>query len=354
MNPTVTFALALCLAGVGAAMADSLAAKDNGDDAAGVDLSSEGPADWTADYRVYRGGPARFGAPPDAAALAAAKERGIATVIDLRGPEEGTAATAALVEAAGLAHHAVPFPKGAPFTHAAVRRVAEIVAAAPPGSVLVHCASGQRAAAWWAADLVADHGVPVETALTAARAAGLEKEDTAAAVRRFAVEERARRLADAAANRLAATLMGRLQAAIDEGGVVAGARVCADVAQDITAEVGRETGVSVRRTALRLRNPANAPDDFERAWLEAQPARIAAGQGAEAVYTTVGSGDEEVLRHLRPILFPGGVCTQCHGTEDEIPVAMKDFLADNYPQDQATGFRAGDLRGAISVKVPLQ
>lgn len=353
MHPTAAFALALCLAAAGSAPAESAAGGDSPPPAA-VDLSTEGPADWTADYRVYRGGPAWFGGPPDAAALSAAKERGIATVIDLRGPDEGTAATAALVEAAGLAHHAVPFPRGAPFDRAAVQRVAALVAAAPPGAVLVHCASGQRAAAWWAADLVAGHDVPVETALAAAHAAGLVKEDTAAAVRRFAAEDRARRLADDAATRLAGTLLGKLQAAIDSGGVVAGARVCAEVAQEITAEVGRETGVSVRRTALRLRNPANAPDDFERAWLEAQQARMTAGQAAEPVYTMVGGGDDEELRHLRPILFPGGVCAQCHGADAGIPADVKAFLADHYPQDAATGFRAGDLRGAISVRVPMR
>lgn len=319
------------------------------------DLSTAGPVPWSSTYQVYRGGGVWLGGPPDAAALAHAKAEGVTSVVDLRGPEEGTAATAELVAAAGLAHHVVPFPKGAPLDAAAVQRVAELVAAAPPGTVLVHCASGQRAAAWWAADLVAEHAVPVDTALAAARAAGLTKEGTAEAVRTFARETEARRAADAAANQLAATLKARLEAAIAEGGFTAGAKVCADAAMSISAEVGAASGASVRRTALRVRNPANRPDPFEKEWLEAQKARLAAGQAVEPRYAVVNATDgARELRHLRPILFPGGVCVQCHGSPAEIPNEVEAFLRERYPEDEATGFATGDLRGAISVRVPLK
>jgi protein tyrosine phosphatase (PTP) superfamily phosphohydrolase (DUF442 family) len=318
------------------------------------DLSTEGPVPWSSTYQVYRGGGVWLGGPPDAAALAHAKAKGVTTVVDLRGPEEGTAATAELVAAAGLTHHAVPFPKGAPLDAAAVQRVAALVAAAPPGTVLVHCASGQRAAAWWAADLVAEHGVPVDTALAAARAAGLTKEDTAEAVRAFARATEARRVADDAANQLAATLKTRLEAAIADGGFTAGAKVCAEAAMSITAAVGAASGASVRRTALRVRNPDNRPDAFEKEWLDAQQARVAAGQAAEPRYDVVEAADgAKELRHLRPILFPGGVCVQCHGSPAEIPDEVAAFLRERYPEDVATGFAAGDLRGAISVRVRL-
>ena len=318
-----------------------------------VDLSTAGPVAWSPSYTVYRGGPVWLGGPPDATALEAAKAKGIAVVVDLRGPEEGTAATEKAVRAAGLAYHSVPFLHGEPLQPDAVERVAAIVDAAAPGTVLVHCASGQRAAAWWAADLVARHDVGVDAALAAARPAGLVKDPVAAAVRDFASLVEAKKLADRAAEALAQTLMERLKAALDDGGVAAGAQVCAEVAQSVTAAVGEEHGVTVGRTALRVRNPQNRPDAFAKQWLLEQQARIADGKAPEPVYSVVADDGERTLRHLRPILFPGGVCAQCHGSSAEIPDEVEEFLQREYPEDEAIGFRTGDLRGAISVTVRL-
>jgi len=42
----------------------------------------------------------------------------------------------------------------------------------------------------------------------------------------------------------------------------------------------------------------------------------------------------------------------CHGPEDTIPQDVKDAIGEHYPEDQATGFRKGDLRGWFWVEVP--
>jgi hypothetical protein len=42
-----------------------------------------------------------------------------------------------------------------------------------------------------------------------------------------------------------------------------------------------------------------------------------------------------------------GVCLGCHG--DAIGPAIKSKLSELYPQDLATGYREGDLRGAFVV-----
>lgn len=323
--------------------------------AGSADLTTEGPVAWTPSYSVYRGGPYWFAGPPDAAAVAVAKAKGIVLVIDLRGPEEGIETTEAAVRAAGLAYHSVPFRSGEPLSLEAVDRVASLVADAAPGTVLVHCASGQRAAGWWAADLVLHQNVELATALEAARAAGLHKDAVAAAVGDLVARDKARGVAEDAAVRLITALGGKLQDTIKDEGVVAAFGVCADAAQSITAEVSRETGASVRRTALRLRNPVNRPDEFERRWLEAQEASLAAGQGSQPLYEVVAGDDgTRELRYLMPLLFPGAVCAQCHGTDSEIPAEVKQLLAERYPEDRATGFLPGDLRGAVSVRVPLR
>lgn len=166
--------------------------------------------------------------------------------------------------------------------------------------------------------------------------------------------EEAMARADAAADTLMRGLMARLQTAMEEDGPTAAIRVCSQVAQSMTREIGDANALAIRRTALRTRNPRNAPDAFERSWLARADAALAAGESAAPLYEVgpAPAGGEE-LRMLRPIVFPGGICSQCHGGETEIAPEVRELLRRLYPADQAVGFRPGDLRGAVSVRVPL-
>lgn len=59
------------------------------------------------------------------------------------------------------------------------------------------------------------------------------------------------------------------------------------------------------------------------------------------------------LRYLKP-LTQGPLCMTCHGPKENIPSEVQGILKEKYPEDRATGFLVGDLRGAISVKIALQ
>lgn len=146
--------------------------------------------------------------------------------------------------------------------------------------------------------------------------------------------------ADAAATQLATTLRGRLTAALREGGPARAATVCADEAQGIVAQVRRDTGVTVGRSSLRLRAPADAAPDWVAQWLRAQGERPAAGvAGVRSVSNDRG-------RVLRPIAVEGP-CVMCHGAATAIPAEVRAVLAARYPGDRATGYAVGDLRGAL-------
>ena len=54
-------------------------------------------------------------------------------------------------------------------------------------------------------------------------------------------------------------------------------------------------------------------------------------------------------RFMAPIMT-GPLCLTCHGAQ--LSPAVKAALAKDYPGDQATGFKAGDLRGAFSIVWP--
>jgi hypothetical protein len=165
-------------------------------------------------------------------------------------------------------------------------------------------------------------------------------DETPSPVQREAAEEAALARAAKAAGALGQTLKDRLTEAMAEGGPARAMTVCADEAQALTAQVGERFDVSVGRSALRLRNPKNEGPEWVHAWLQEQGDRPAAQ--AEPLTRVV----DDRAQVVRPIAM-GGVCLSCHGPAEGIPPAVQAVLRERYPQDQATGFREGDLRGAL-------
>jgi hypothetical protein len=144
-------------------------------------------------------------------------------------------------------------------------------------------------------------------------------------------------------------LLGRELA---RGGFAGAVRVCSDVALRTTKQFSAQKGRYVRRVSLRNRNPDNAPDSYERRMLE-QFARLRGdGKLAPEYSEILKEGEQETLRYFKPITV-GSMCLTCHGSTEAMPPEVKEILAARYPRGLATGYAAGDLRGAISVKVPL-
>ena len=75
-----------------------------------------------------------------------------------------------------------------------------------------------------------------------------------------------------------ALLKDTLQQAIQSGGPVNGIAVCHEKAAQIAADLGQKQEMLVGRTSLKLRNPANAPDNWELAVLKQFEARKAQGE----------------------------------------------------------------------------
>ena len=148
-------------------------------------------------------------------------------------------------------------------------------------------------------------------------------------------------------------LRAQLVAALKADGPVAAIEVCNVSAPEIAADQARATGWSVGRTSLRLRNPENAPDDWERSVLEAFEARKAAGEDPKTLerWEVVKSGGARVFRYMKAIPT-GKPCLACHGGDIKPAVAAK--LDELYPEDRARGFAVGDIRGAFTIEQPMQ
>jgi len=151
-------------------------------------------------------------------------------------------------------------------------------------------------------------------------------------------------------------LKGELVKGMKAGGPIAAIGVCNSLAPLIAAKHSNESGWDVGRTSLKLRNPANAPDAWESKVLHEFENRIANGQGADSlVYAeTVDDGGDKVFRFMKGIVMPPVEkmpCLKCHGENLNDKVAAK--LDELYPQDQARGYKAGQVRGAFTLKKKL-
>src|SRR5690606_1739057 len=129
--------------------------------------------------------------------------------------------------------------------------------------------------------------------------------------------------------------------------------VCADSAQVRTTRLNTD-GVHIRRVGTRVRNPLNAPDPLETRVLAYLGDELAAGRlpGEYTEVARTGADGGWELRFFRPGVLQAG-CTTCHGSDDRIPPAVKQVLSERYPQDEAVGYAAGELRGAVVVRVPM-
>nr|BAL58270.1 cytochrome c family protein [uncultured Acidobacteriota bacterium] len=158
----------------------------------------------------------------------------------------------------------------------------------------------------------------------------------------------ARQLADELLERVRRLLMMELE----KGGYEGAVRVCSEIAQEIPREIEARTGASIRRVSLRYRNPKDIPDEYERRKLEEFEQQHRARALVDESVEVVREDGRTYLRYMRPILV-GPMCITCHGPKEAIPSSVRAILAERYPDDRATGYRSGDVRGAVSVKIPL-
>ncbi len=141
-------------------------------------------------------------------------------------------------------------------------------------------------------------------------------------------------------------LRAALQAAMREGGPVAAIQVCHQQAPAIARAVGAERSLLVRRTGVRLRNPGNVADPLDQQLMEDFARQIAGGKDPAALEDLSSTTDGR-LRYTRAIPVEA-VCLACHG--ETIAPSVSEAITAHYPDDRATGFRPGQLRGLLVVE----
>ena len=142
---------------------------------------------------------------------------------------------------------------------------------------------------------------------------------------------------------LLAPFKQQLQQALQQGmasGVVQAIDTCHTEAPRIAAGQ-QDAEVRMGRSSHRLRNPANAPAD----WMQgAINHYLESPQHRQPVVVRLDGGR---VGYAEPILLQP-LCLACHG--DNLAAEVQQRLRQLYPEDQATGFRPGELRGIFWVE----
>lgn len=115
-----------------------------------------------------------FAGQPDAVGFAQAAAAGVTAVINIRGPQEVDWDVAAAVAQAGMAYVNEPLVLSRNgIDQASVVRISALLQELAGEQVLIHCASGNRVALWWALHLIDQHGLDDSAAVALAQQAGM-------------------------------------------------------------------------------------------------------------------------------------------------------------------------------------
>ena len=146
-------------------------------------------------------------------------------------------------------------------------------------------------------------------------------------------------------------LIVALQDEIKKSGAEAAIPVCKDMAPKMAGEISQQTGWKIKRVSLKARNDARAiPDAWERAAMEDFDKRAAAGEAPMKLEKGEKVGDE--YRYVKALPVQS-LCLNCHGPTEKLSPGIKAALGQHYPNDRATGYSEGQIRGVISVRKKL-
>ncbi|HHJ34947.1 MAG TPA: DUF3365 domain-containing protein [Gammaproteobacteria bacterium] len=150
-------------------------------------------------------------------------------------------------------------------------------------------------------------------------------------------------------------LGGHLRNEMKNHGPVAAIKVCKELAPAIASELSLENGWRVTRVTSKPRNALTGfPDSWEQKTLAEFQALADSGEKYSTMAKTevVEESGRSYFRFMKPLAIKP-VCLSCHGSDEQIPAEVRAELEKNYPFDQATDYKPGELRGAVSIKQPM-
>lgn len=142
-------------------------------------------------------------------------------------------------------------------------------------------------------------------------------------------------------------LSSQLTGAIQTGGISYAVSFCNIEAVPIMDSMTAEFNADIKRVSEKNRNPDNSPDAFEQMLLDLFDQNLKnSGKANDTVLLDLNNK----LVYAAPILL-AQLCLQCHGLiGTDISDENNSMIKKLYPDDKATGFVPGDLRGIWRIR----
>jgi len=162
-----------------------------------------------------------------------------------------------------------------------------------------------------------------------------------------------RRIGESAMNWLGSIMIRELSRAVAKDGLEGAVDVCHLKSLPMTD--GRLAAfpqiTAVKRTSLRLRSPANAPDAADQLALDEVVKALANDTAPKVLVQRIDRPNAAPeWRVYRPLgVMPE--CVGCHGDPGQQSPALHEKLSRLYPDDKSTGFAVGEWRGLMRVTV---
>lgn len=123
---------------------------------------------------------------------------------------------------------------------------------------------------------------------------------------------------------------------------------CSAKATEITEKVNNQLPdyAKVRRTALKIRNPENTADETDIKVMQAYKKAIAEKKFTPKDIKVIET--DNTYRVYKPLVAKA-MCLKCHG--ENISEEIKTVIKKVYPEDKATGYKEGSLRGVIVAEI---
>ncbi len=143
-------------------------------------------------------------------------------------------------------------------------------------------------------------------------------------------------------------LSSQLKTAMKAGGVANAVGFCNAAALPLTDSLSSKYGAVIKRTSLKLRNPANAPDSLEAKMLDMY--LIMSRMRNPVLVPKILEKNENEIQFFAPIMIKNETCLKCHGILGQ---TMKEedyaIIKKHYPNDEAIDYKMDKFRGMWSI-----
>jgi len=141
---------------------------------------------------------------------------------------------------------------------------------------------------------------------------------------------------DTISNLVQKVLLANVMQAMKSGGPGFAVTYCNEKAMPLTDSLAKAHNCVIQRVSDKYRNPSNKLSETDAEVFTAMNASLKPVLLSENGY----------LIYYKPIKIAMPACLTCHGTEGkELDAKTAEIIRQKYPNDLATGYKEGDLRG---------